>query len=342
MSTYESGRTGLLDDGRTEDGGEAMTATTATNGKTGVATEQGPETEADAGHDLGGGAAAGAAKGEIEAVPGYQRPGGESAASGAVATAGPQLDAWFASFGEAAGLDDAVRQQELTAKVIEVVIGTDDRVRINNTTDYPWRAICSLSMTAADGSGWIGTGWLVAPRTIITAGHCVYMHDRGGWVSSVRVMPGRNGSATETPFPSCVATHVRTTTAWIQSRDSNQDYGCIILPQSFMNYSSLGTFGFANLNDLQGLTVNISGYPGDKPAGTQWFHSRQIKSVSDRRFSYDIDTAGGQSGAPVWRLLNGERHAVGIHTNGASTGNSAVRITSAVFDNIMKWKNWYG
>jgi V8-like Glu-specific endopeptidase len=40
----------------------------------------------------------------------------------------------------------------------------------------------------------------------------------------------------------------------------------------------------------------------------------------------------------VWRLQNGQRHAVGIHTNGASTGNSATRITSPVFNNIKKWK----
>ncbi len=253
-----------------------------------------------------------------------------------------QSPPWYAEYADATTIERMFqRQEELTRSTIEVVIGVDDRVRIHATTTYAWRCICSLAITAANGTSWIGTGWLVAPRTVITAGHCVWMHNQGGRVASIRVMPGRNGSATGTPFTSCMATHVRTTVKWIEERDSSRDYGCILLPKSFLDYSSLGTFGYANLSSLSNLTVNLSGYPGDKPAGTQWFHSRKIKSVESRRFYYDIDTAGGQSGAPVWRLKDGARHVVGIHTNGHSTGNSAVRITSAVFDNIKAWKHWY-
>jgi V8-like Glu-specific endopeptidase len=67
--------------------------------------------------------------------------------------------------------------------------------------------------------------------------------------------------------------------------------------------------------------------------------SRRIKSVHSRVLVYDIDTAGGQSGAPVWWLKNGSRYAVGIHTNGDLGGNSATRITQPVFDNIKLWKS---
>ena len=282
---------------------------------------------------------------DIEPVPGYKPIAlARALGEGAVAARGERqlLDAWYAAYADPATIERmAYRQQELTRTIVEVVIGADDRVKINNTTVYPWRCICSLNITAADGSTWIGTGWLVAPRTVITAGHCVWMHNQGGRVASIRVMPGRNGSATEAPFKSCLATHVRTTVKWIEDKDSGRDYGCILLPKSFLDYSSLGTFGYASLSDLEGMTVNLSGYPGDKPAGTQWFHSRKIKSAESHRFYYDIDTGGGQSGAPVWRFKDGNRHAVGIHTNGSSTGNSAVRITSAVFDNIKTWKHWY-
>jgi len=40
----------------------------------------------------------------------------------------------------------------------ETVHGPDDRVRINNTTVYPWRVHSSLLITARDNSRWIGTG----------------------------------------------------------------------------------------------------------------------------------------------------------------------------------------
>ena len=46
---------------------------------------------------------------------------------------------------------------------------------------------------------WIGTGWFIGPHTLMTAGHVVYIKNSGvpgrdGWVSSITVMPGRNGT----------------------------------------------------------------------------------------------------------------------------------------------------
>ena len=48
---------------------------------------------------------------------------------------------------------------------------------------------------------------------------------------------------------------------------------------------TVGWIGFAALSDeeLQAAHLNISGYPGDKPAGTQWYDHRVVDSVSDRK-----------------------------------------------------------
>jgi V8-like Glu-specific endopeptidase len=85
----------------------------------------------------------------------------------------------------------------------ETVHGVDDRVQITNTADYPWRAHASLLITAADNSRWIGTGWFIGPHTLMTAGHVVYIKNSGvpgrdGFVKSIQVMPGRDG--TKLPF----------------------------------------------------------------------------------------------------------------------------------------------
>ena len=84
--------------------------------------------------------------------------------------------------------------------IAETVHGADDRVKINNTAIYPWRAHASLLITAADNSQWIGTGWFIGPHTLMTAGHVVYIKNSGvpgrdGWVKRIHVMPGRNGNA---------------------------------------------------------------------------------------------------------------------------------------------------
>lgn len=221
----------------------------------------------------------------------------------------------------------------------EVIIGTDDRVRVGNTTVYPWRAICGLKITAANGSRFIGTGWLIAPRTVITAGHCVFMHNEGGWARSIEVVPGLNDAAR--PYGSASSGALRSVTGWTQSRNREFDYGAIILPGNARLGDRTGWFGLAVRDDafLRAASLNLSGYPGDKGGNQQWFMAQRTKSVSARVITYEIDTMGGQSGSPVWILQSGQRFGVGVHTNGASSGNSATRINTDVFNRMMAWKN---
>lgn len=247
------------------------------------------------------------------------------------------LDAYWASYGDPS-TRVALRSAAVRESMAEVVIEQDDRVEITNTAAYPWRAIASLRITAPDGSGFIGTGWMVSPRLMLTAGHCIFMHDEGGWATQIEVIPGRRG--TEQPFGSCIATDFRSVTGWTQSRDSQFDYGAILLPADCRFGDQVGWFGYEIRSDenLQDVKVNISGYPGDKPSGTQWFHSNAITGVAERVLTYQIDTFGGQSGAPVWVFIKDRgRFGVGVHVNGSLAGNSATRITADVAANIAAW-----
>lgn len=221
----------------------------------------------------------------------------------------------------------------------EVIIGVDNRVRVNPTTTYPWRAICGLRIRAANGASYIGTGWMISPRTVITAGHCVFLHDAGGWARSVEVIPALNDGSR--PYASHTSTTLRSVTGWTQGKNRQYDYGAIILPPNSRPGAQTGTFGFAVRDDnfLRNAMLNLSGYPGDKGGSQQWFHALRSKSASSRVITYDIDTMGGQSGSPVWVLQNGQRYAVGIHTNGSSSGNSATRIVTDIFNNLANWKN---
>ena len=223
----------------------------------------------------------------------------------------------------------------------EAIIGTDDRVQIHNTSAYPWRAHASLLMTAADGSSWIGTAWFIGPRTLVTAGHCVFIKNSGvpgrdGWVRSIRVMPGRNGSTL--PYGSATSTTFRSVTGWTSGGNHNYDYGAIILPSNLG--STVGWFGYGVYSDgqLNGSTVNISGYPGDKPAGTQWYHSNRVTAVTATKVYYVVDTMGGQSGSAIYQIRDGGRYAVAVHAYGGATAKSGTRINRAVFDNLTKWK----
>lgn len=223
----------------------------------------------------------------------------------------------------------------------EIVHGTDDRVRVFNTTAYPWRTICKLEITAADGTTWGCSGAMIGPRTVLTNGHCVFMHDHGGWAKQIRVIPGKNGSSE--PFGSAVSTFYHSVKGWTQSNSSNYDYAVVVLPSSKKLGNVVGWMGLANLSyfSLLGLNVNNSGYPGDKPYGTQWWNANNILLVTDRRVYYRIDTYGGQSGSPDWRYKDGKRHIVAVHNTGGSVFNGGVRIVEPVFNNLVNWKNLY-
>jgi len=223
----------------------------------------------------------------------------------------------------------------------ETVHGPDNRVKITNTSVYPWRAHASLLITAADNSHWIGTGWFIGPHTLMTAGHVVHIKNSGvpgrdGWVKSIDVMPGRNGSSL--PYGKVTSKNFRSVIGWTSSGDENFDYGAIIIPTELGNTTGWFGFGVYSDADLKASVGNISGYPGDTPAGTQWYDAHQIDSVNARKVYYDIDTFGGQSGSACYRIINGGRYGIAIHAYGGASTNSGTRIVTPVFQNMVNWK----
>ncbi|MEM9670430.1 MAG: S8 family serine peptidase [Pseudomonadota bacterium] len=229
---------------------------------------------------------------------------------------------------------------------METVFGPDGRERVRETEEVPWRRICSLRIKCPKGTA-KGTGWLAGPRTLITAGHCIYdSKQMGGWASEITVIPGRDDD--EAPFDTTSALRFSTVRRWVNGQDPDYDLGAIHLDESIGD--RLGWFSVASLPDEDLLTqqINIAGYPDDRGDGAYLLHdANRILYVDDKRIYYDVDTFRGQSGSPVWiyRSDNDFPMVVGIHAYGEFgtspllniRANSAPRLNPAMIRQVKRW-----
>lgn len=223
------------------------------------------------------------------------------------------------------------------------VIGRDGRRRVRNVQDFPYRAIVWLRVSFPGGFVTECSGWVVAPRLVATAGHCV--NDAGiGWANEADVVAGLNN---QTSFGRARGVEFYTITGWIESRQPEFDYAAILLDKPLGEQT--GWIGMAVFDDaaLAKLTVRVTGYPADKTPHSLWTMAGPIRRTAPLRLLYSMDTFAGESGAPVYNAQSSRACnfcAVGIHGYGVGSTpgepyNSGVRVTQRVLDNFLAWRN---
>ena len=194
----------------------------------------------------------------------------------------------------------------------ESVCRHDARTKVTSTTSMPYKAICKLYMKGANGGNFIGTGWLVAGNKVYTAGHCVYSHRAGGWMDSIIVVPGKSGLSE--PYGRYSAFELLTTNFWMNDQSRRYDIGAIKLAGN-INHTD---FLEPSLSDVD--IVTVCGYPHDRDTGIFQYKMQDTVRRKNGRFSYYIDTFGGQSGSP---LLRNSSVAIGIHNYGGCPNNGS-------------------
>jgi glutamyl endopeptidase len=217
--------------------------------------------------------------------------------------------------GDDGGLLSDASRRLLNVDGPETVINSDDRTRVLNTDEYPWRMIAALEITTPDERILHGTGFMVGPTTILTAGHCVYDTRMGGWAKAVTARPGLSG-ATE-PYSSHLAGRLYTAVGWVDLGDPRYDYGILELDQPIGRQT--GWFSVAVLPNrkLQNRVINVCGYSVDRDPTNQWHSGGRIGHLQNQRLYHDGDTFGGNSGGPIWIYTgDGSQIITAIHTYG--------------------------
>ena len=217
----------------------------------------------------------------------------------------------------------------------------NDLFLISNPENFPWRVNCKVFMTFTDNSGvdhyYVGSGVLIDPSHVLTAGHCVYDYDHGwGWATSVTVKPGwENGYS---PYGDANDAQLHTWGGWIASGSWDHDMGVIDLDRPVGALTSWFGYGY-NVNSSYYTTNNFNnpGYPAETPYNGDYLYNWY--GTFDNVYAYILDfnkeAYGGQSGSGAYIIDGSDRtvHAVLSHGNSLHTGDT--RMTASKFSDIQ-------
>lgn len=210
------------------------------------------------------------------------------------------------------------------------VIGGDERIKVGDTTKFPYSAIADIRFTQ-NGKSYSCTGWIYDDNYVATAGHCILSRD-GYWSTNIVVYPGRNGSSK--PYGSCGSVNIFVSDLWQRDRNSNYDYGTIRMDCTIG--TKTGTLGLRyNSNSWVDRFTTLTGYHGDKDSHTtQWYTVKAITQDTGTQLFYQHDMTGGASGAPIYFTESGCGQCV-IAVNASeydNQDNSGPRMTQGMYN----------
>lgn len=249
---------------------------------------------------------------------------------------------------------------------LEIIPPRDTRKQVakRELKQAPYRYICSLVRKSTGRA--LGTGTLIGPRTVLTAGHVI----DGEASNAVRVIPGRRGNETP-PFGTAVSTSLKLPSGYRSG--TGTDYGIVILDRPIGNTS--GHWGVSHKRwswDPRGTSilpgrlpflpggfkVNLAGFPRDlpkdkpKPAPCEARTSParfmyRVYDTTVKRFSstppglieYVNDTCAGMSGSPIWikrSRWKGGRVMVAIHIRGDVAATPGLANAGVLIDNTVR------
>ncbi|KGH34350.1 trypsin-like peptidase domain-containing protein [Lactococcus cremoris] len=190
----------------------------------------------------------------------------------------------------------------------------DQRKLISTANQFPYNTIVYIETIGGDGVRYRGSGVLIAPNAVLTAGHMIYNATEGAHIKSATIYQAfANGN-----YNSNAATAVTSEVAnpdWLaKDRLGTINYPLGADDLGILNLSkniglSTGWMGMSSALS-KNQTISLIGFPGDKPK-QMWGMSGNVSQIGNPLFGYsNISMYPGQSGSPVF---NTSKNIVGIN-----------------------------
>ncbi len=231
------------------------------------------------------------------------------------------------------------------------VVGSDDRIRITDTSSVPWMYHCYLSFHFSGHGSFRGSGCLVSPYMVLTCGHNVY--DRGWvlYIDQVTIAPGQiqdyEDDPVTRPYGTREGLEFVTNTDYITCTNNERhdyDYAAMFFSPPFSGISTYIPVEFSASLPV-GEILQTAGYPaevqGESNSKALWSGSGTVDSYTTaKRLWYTIDSTGGQSGSPVLKDYTGSKRIVAVHAFGTTIANGGPRLRAYNQALIEGWMEW--
>ena len=180
--------------------------------------------------------------------------------------------------------------------------------------------------------GFNATGTLIEGQYIITAGHNLYDSWRTRLVGVQVICKGENGEIVTTDITENQIKKTRKVDHYNQSFSS--DYAFLKLKNPMHVRDSIHLNKAVDIDKIQ--KIEVAGYPGGK---LQYGAGNLIRPIPiNSTFYYEVDTAEGMSGGPVWAKQGDIQSLVGIHVSGKGRSGGARVVDNELIDDFDNWK----
>jgi len=250
------------------------------------------------------------------------------------------------------GADIKLQPREFTAAVTTIRTA-ENRLPVppNLITSYPYNTIASLIINDGDHH-YPGTGFLISPYCILTAGHNVFWVDH--LMDSILAGPALHTGADGKPVlpydarlanQSFLRTNnvFRNYTGNYFTEPTESDFGAIMLEPAFDNIATYMPLAFSSPDaDLPDDLMMVAGYPLHVPAGSEELNQDMYGTkgrVSPHPgnwelIDYDFTLSDGNDGSPIfYKAEDGRAWAIGIVT----TARTGVLLNTNNMELIRYW-----